>query len=181
MAWSTPITVATNDVLTAAQYNQSVRDNLLEMAAAKATGPGNWFTVSGTNQIAERKFSSSVVNDIGQTISTSYADLTTAGPTVTVNCLAAVVLFSARMRNMASVDGKGAYASVEVSGATSVAASDNWMASSGGVKSNNPNRISSTRGFLLNPGDNTFTMKYRCQPTYTPAQFEQRELVVIPL
>jgi len=181
MAWSTPITVATNDILTAAQYNQSVRDNLLEMASAKASGPGNWFTVSGTNQLAERKFVSSVANDSGQTISTSYADLTTAGPSVTVNCLAAVVFVSARMRNLATTDGKGAYASFEVSGATSIGASDNWMASSGGVKSNNPQRISSCRGVLLNAGDNTFTMKYRCQPTYTPAQFEQREIVVIPL
>jgi hypothetical protein len=181
MAWSTPITVATNDILSAAQYNQSIRDNLLETAPAKATSSGNWFTVSGTNQISERNMSSAVVNTSDQTTSTTYADLDSTGPSVTVNCLAAMVFISARMRNLAATDGKGAYVSVEVSGATSISASDSWMISSAGVKSGNPERMGSSHGFVLTPGDNTFTMKYKCQTGYTPAQFEQREIVVIPL
>lgn len=181
MAWSTPLTVATNDILTAAQYNQSIRDNFLQMAPAKATGPGNWFTVSATNEISERGITSNVVNAAEQTSATTYSDLSTVGPSVTVNCKYALAFMNVRMRNVHG-DGRGAYVSLACSGATTFAASDNWMISSAGIKDGNPVRIGSAFGFTCSTaGSNTFTMKYRCQPGYAPAQFEMRELVVIPL
>lgn len=179
MAWSTPITVATNDILTAAQYNLGVRDNFLEMAPAKATGSGNIFTTTGTNQIAERQIGSAIVSESQATSSTSYADLATVGPSVTVNCAAALVFIAARMSN--DNDGRGAYASVAVSGATTVAASDDWMISLGGSADVNPIRVGGSIAFPTTPGSNTFTMKYKSQTGYTPSRFEYREIVVIPI
>lgn len=179
MAWSTPITVATNDLLTAAQYNQSVRDNLLEMAPAKATASGNLFTATGVNQIAERMVSSSVVNTAESTTSTSYADLATVGPSVTVNCSAAVVFISAKLSNPNA--GRGAYASVAISGSTTRTANDFQMISMGGMAADNPLRIASCMAFATTSGTNTFTMKYKSQPGGTPSRFEHREMVVIAL
>lgn len=180
MAWTAPITVATNDILSAAQYNRYVRDNLLEMAPAKATSTGNIFTISDENEVQERKVSSDVVTTQGQTSSSTYADLSTFGPMVTATCNFAIVTISARMRNVNN-DGRGVYASFGVSGATSIAAKDSWMISGNGVKAGNPNRVSASTIVTLTGGANTFTMKYKVQPTYGPAQFEQRELTVIPL
>lgn len=180
MTWIAPITVATNDILSAAQYNVSVRDNLLETAPAKATGSGNMFSVSANNQIGERDVNSSYLDVSEQTVSTSYADLDTTGPSVTVDCAVAIVLFSARMRNV-NGDGKGAYASVAGSGSTVFSASDAIGISVSGIAANNPMRIGGQFAVALTPGSNTFTMKYRCQVGYAPCQFEQRELVVIPL
>lgn len=180
MAWTTPITVATNDILSAAQYNRYVRDNLLEMAPAKATSSGSIFTISAENEVTERKVSSDVVTTLGQTSSSTYADLSTFGPMVTANCNFAIVTISARMRNVSN-DNRGVYASFSVSGATTQTALDRWRISGNGVKAGNPNRISATTIVPLNGGLNTFTMKYKVQATYGPAQFEQRELTVIPL
>jgi hypothetical protein len=179
MSWSAPLTVAANDILTAAQYNQSVRDNMLQMAPAKATGPGNWFSVSATNEISERMINSSVVTTSEQTSSTSYVDLSTVGPSVTVTCKYALVFMNVRMRNV-NGDGRGAYVSLACSGASTFSANDNWMISSAGIKNDNPVRVGGSFGFTVSSaGTNTFTMKYKCQAGYTPAQFEQRELVVI--
>lgn len=181
MTWSTPITFADNDILTAAQYNQSVRDNLLETAPAKATGSGNWFTVIGENQLAQRAITSATVSESETTTSTSYVDLDTFGPSVTVSCKFAIVMISAHMRNDNASDGKGAFASVAVSGGSTIAPSDEWMASSGGVKSGNSSRIGSSNAFDLTDAVNTFTMKYRTQVGYSPARFARREIVVIGL
>lgn len=179
MAWITPITVATNDLLTAAQYNASVRDNFLEMAPAKATSSGNMFATSGTNQISERGVASHAISTSETTSATAYGDLATVGPFVTVNCAAALVFISARMSNVN--EGAGAYASVAVSGATTIAASDDWMISIGGGALDNPIRIGTGTAFGLTAGSNTFTMKYKSQPGKTPSKFEQREIVVIGL
>lgn len=181
MAWTTPLTVAASDILTAAQYNQSVRDNMLQQAPAKATGAGNWFSVSATNEITERNVSSHVINTSERTSSTTYGDLATVGPSVTVTCKYALVFMNVRMRNV-NGDGRAAYVSLSCSGATSFSANDDWMISTAGIKNNNPVRVGGSFGFSVSTaGSNTFTMKYKCQTGYTPAQFEMRELVVIPL
>jgi hypothetical protein len=181
MVWSTALTAVDNAILTASQYNASVRDNLLETAPAKATGAGNWFTVSGVNQISERQIRSAAVSTAEQCTSAQYGDLDTVGPSVTVFCKWAIVFVSARVRSLATTDGRGAYVSVEVSGSNSYAATDDWGISMVGMKANNPNRIGGHLGLTMGvAGTNTFTLKYRCQSGYPPCQFEQRELVVIP-
>jgi hypothetical protein len=182
MAWTTPITVATNDLLSAAQYNQSVRDNLMETAPAKASGPGNIFTTADTNKLIERDVTSVSIGALESTASFSYGDLDTVGPIVSVNCHAAIIMFSARMRNTNAADGKGAYVAVQVSGTSSAPAADNLCVSVGGLASASPMRASGMMAFTAPAeGRYTFTMKYRCQSGYPSAQFDQRNLTVIPL
>jgi hypothetical protein len=83
MTWSTPLTAVSNAALTAAQWNGSVRDNLLATAPALATTAGYHFASVGANQIAERAILTSAVNTSETTASTTYVDLATVGPTVT--------------------------------------------------------------------------------------------------
>lgn len=180
MAWSTPLTAVSNALLSAVQFNASIRDNLNATAPAVATVVGSHFTASGTNAVAQRTIVSSTVGVGENTSSTTYSDLATAGPSVTANCQAAIVFIQAMCRNIPG-DGFASYASFSVSGATTISASDNWTMSVNGVMYNNPERFGIASYVALNAGSNTFTMKYRCQPAYTPARFEQREIAVIPL
>lgn len=53
MAWSTPITAVSGTILTAAQWNTHVRDNLLETMPAKATTADRMFVTTGPNSIAQ--------------------------------------------------------------------------------------------------------------------------------
>lgn len=110
--------------------------------------------------------------------STSYGDLATPGPQVTVDTgRRAIVVLGA---NIDGVAGSAAgLMSFAVSGATTLAASDN-------------NAVSTTTGaverqanFLvltgLNPGSNTFTAKYRKGSSGSSVTFAFRHIWVIPL
>ena len=92
MAWSAPMTAVSGSVFTAAQFNTFVRDNLNETSPAKATTSGAYFTVSGTNEITERVPASASTLVSETTTSTSFTDLTTVGPEVTVDTGASAVL-----------------------------------------------------------------------------------------
>lgn len=109
------------------------------------------------------------------TTSTTYADLATAGPAVTATIGAsgkALVIPSAILSNAGGL----ALMSFAVSGATTVAATDDTTARSGAVS------VASAMPVLvtgLTPGSNTFTAKYRANTA--TASFERRRLTVIPL
>jgi hypothetical protein len=179
MAWTAPMTAIANSVFTAAQYNTHVRDNLLETAPAKATTGARLIVTTGLNSVAERVVSESFVVTAETTTSTSYDDLATVGPTVTVTTgSAALTILSVRMGNSTA-----AYclASVQVSGASSVAAADarslRYLSATGG----NEHRGSVSSLFTgLTPGSNTFTAKYLVRPSGT-GTFQERRLTVIAL
>src|SRR3712207_4741779 len=84
MAWATPLTAVSNAILSAAQWNASVRDNLNETGPAKATTAGRILVTTGANGIAERAVSSATVSTSQTTTSTSYTDLATVGAAVAV-------------------------------------------------------------------------------------------------
>lgn len=116
------------------------------------------------------------------TASASYADLTTAGPAVTVNVGPsgeAKVEFTAQVTPSAS----GVYGLVapEVSGATTVAADDTrsalYMAHGAGTRGQASAVLVLTG---LTPGANTITLKYKHANGGT-ASFRRRSLVVTPL
>lgn len=187
MAWSPPMTAVSNAVFTAAQFNAHVRDNLLETEPAKATGVDKYFVTTGANAIATREPDTAVVNTMQTTTSTSYTNLSTVGPQVTVTTgTAALVLYSAGMANT-SADTQMAV-SVAVSGATTVAESDTWAIITDGVAAwGNPNEPAdqhNRRGCVklftgLTAGSNTFTMKYKVSGG--TGRFRYRELIVYPL
>lgn len=181
MAWSTPLTAVSNSTLTAAQWNASVRDNLLESAAAKATTAGQLFVSTGANALAARVPSGASVPAAQATTSASYVDLTTVGPAVTVTTgTRAFVGFGAQIENSAA--GGGGAMSFAVSGASTIAAAAGAYAlrqmSSVATERNSAGAVS----FLstLTGGSNTFTAKYLA-PTGGTATFQFRELWVLPL
>ena len=179
MTWSAPMTAVAAATFTAAQFNQYVRDNLNETAPAKATGPSQLFVSTGVNAITTRSPSTTSVATNENTTSTSYTDLTTPGPSLTVSCgTIALIYFAASQAN--DTANSACLSSVEVSGASSVAASDSWALLSDGVQAGNFVRYGMFHVFTgLTAGSNTFTMKYRAGSS--TARFQRREIAVIPL
>ncbi|KAF2774702.1 hypothetical protein STPH1_7747 [Streptomyces sp. OM5714] len=173
------MTAVATSVFTAAQFNQFVRDNLNETAPAKATQEGSIFVGAGANSIVERSIESSLISTSESTTSTSYTDLATTGPAVTVDTSSrAIVFVTANLQNDTAME--NVYASYEVSGDTSIGATDSRGAFMGAAYTNQVLRAGQI--YLedtLTPGSNTFTMKYRV--TGGTGKFTHRHLVVIPL
>lgn len=179
MAWTTPMTAVLNATFTASQWNTYVRDNSLETMPAKATTAGRWFIATGANAIAERAISYAEVLTSQSTSSTSYTNLTTSGPAVTVTTgTRALVFMSARMSN--STDNAECWASVTVSGATTSAASDTRALSLEGAETSNTNAYGCFHYYdTLTAGSNTFTLQYKAGSG--TATFENRRLLVLAM
>jgi hypothetical protein len=172
------MTAVANTAFTAAQFNTYVRDNLLETAPAKASAAGQYFVATAANQIATRTVQNATVGTSQSTTSTSYTDLGTVGPTVTVvTGTRAFVSIATTLSN--NTTNSACSASYAVTGATTIAASDVWRVVSDGLASSNVVRYGMS-GFRtdLNAGTNTFTMKYLAGSN--TATFANREIVVIP-
>ena len=109
------------------------------------------------------------------TTSTSYTDLATAGPAVTVTTgTSALVIITAYLQNSG---GNLTYASFAVSGATTSAATDDRLiaqTTANGMVCSRPQKITG-----LTAGSNTFTMKYRVAAG--TGTYAYRDIVVIPL
>lgn len=178
MTWTAPMTAVSNDPVTAANWNTHVRDNLLETEAAKATGTSKHFVATGVNAITTRTTTDAVVTNTQSTTSTSYTDLATPGPSVSVTTdTTAIVWFSAESEN--TIGGALQKFSVAVSGATTVAASDDWAVVLDGLYDLSPCRRGSAHRFTgLTAGVNTFTMKYAAGSN--TASFGKREIIVMP-
>lgn len=163
MAWTTPLTAVANASLTASQWNASVRDNLLTTAPALASTAGSIFAVTGTNSIAQRTPDAQQVLGGETTTSTTYTGTLsggagTAGPSITVNTARALVSFHCRQST--SLSTTNVWTSVAVSGASTIAASDNYATSMDIVSS----QIFHGLTYLekgLTAGSNTFQMQYR--------------------
>jgi hypothetical protein len=178
MAWTAPVTAVANATLPAATWNATVRDNLNATAVALASAASQYFVATGVNTLAARTMQTSTVVTSQSTGSTSYVDLTTVGPQVTVTCgTIAVVLFTAGVQNTAT--NSATDTSVAVSGATSVAASDAWRTVLDGVALGQVNRVAGFHTFTgLTPGSNIFTMKYKVGSG--TGTWDNRELLVMP-
>lgn len=180
MAWTAPMTAIAGSVFTAAQFNTFIRDNLAETAPAKATTPGSYFTTSATNQITERVAVEASVNTGESTTSTSFTDLTTTGPSVTVNTgVRAFVAFSAEINNN-TVSQAGRVA-VDISGATTIGPDGNKVLrqeTAGTAEFNRASIFYLVTG--LTPGNNTFKLMYATVGAST-ASFNQRNILVMPL
>lgn len=180
MAWSAPMTAVANSTFTAAQFNTFVRDNLNETAPALATAAGSYFVTDGVNSIAERTPNTTGVLTSETTASTTFANLATIGPSVTVDTGPhALVITHCQVEN----SGAGsAYAGVEVSGASSIAPALNRainVFNAPGVRVGAGTAVLYAAGLLLTPGSNTFTMKYRVSSG--TGTFADRRIIVMPL
>jgi len=178
MAWTAPMTAIATAAFTAAQFNTYVRDNLVQTAPAKATTAGGIFVATGTNAIAERIPTAATVSTSQTTASTSYANLSTSGPTVTVTTGAqAIVMWSAFTQN--STSGASNAIAFEISGATTHSASDVDATRFQAASNSDFERSSGLAFVSLTPGSNTFQMKYRVSGG--TGTFANRHLCVIPL
>jgi hypothetical protein len=181
MAWTAPLTWTANTILTAAQLNTHLRDNLNETLPAKATNTGSMFVSNGPNSMVERFPREGYVATAQSTTSLTYVDLATAGPSVTVTTgTRAFVAVYARMSNTTAGIGGQALMSWAISGATTRAAQDNTAIEIGGLAASCNFRTTAV-DFLtdLTAGSNTFTAKYRIANAST-ATFADRRILVIP-
>ena len=137
----------------------------LKWAAIPSSSPANASAVVATSQ---------------QTSSSSYTDLTTAGPSVTVTTgTKALVIVSCES---IGPDGTGfPYMSYAVSGATTISAADDRAVTIRVPSVNNSTVHASTASRLstLTAGSNTFTAKYRSSSG--TATWQYREIIVIDL
>jgi hypothetical protein len=177
MAWSTPLTAVSNTTLTAAQWNASVRDNLLETATAKASASGTYFAGTGLNGIAERTLGIDSIATAETTTSTSAADLATAGPTVSVTSGTKVVaMLNAGMSN----NTVGAISSmfVDVTGATTQGVTNNlalrFTASTAAALS----QASMAFGYPVTGGTSQYQAKYSASGG--TSTFASRRLTIMP-
>lgn len=179
MSWSAPMTAVAGSTFTAAQFNQFVRDNLNATAVALATAPSQIPVSTGVNALAMRTPTTATVLTSQSTASTTYVDLATPGPSVTVTTgtIAIVSISASQANNTANCAN---LSSVAVSGASSVAANDNWSLVTDGLPAGQAIRATSLHIFTgLTAGSNTFTQKYRAGSN--TSTYQQREINVIPL
>lgn len=173
------MTAVANSVFTAAQFNTFVRDNLNETAPAKATVTSSHFVGNGTNSIAERISAGQLVSAAETTASTSFVDLATVGPSVTVTTgTKAFIFIRAGMENSGA--NSACHMAMEISGATSSVASLTRAITTAGLGAASRMRIGAGIfvDFLV-AGSNTFTAKYSVSAN--TGTFVTREISVIPL
>ena len=180
MAWTTPFTAVTNMQMTAALFNQNIRDNLRMTAPGIAgTTGGRVVMVGGTNTLALGDILFDEVTTSETRASSSYGDLATDGPSVTGTIIGqkAMVWISCAMQQ--NTDDTQAAASVEITGASNVAASNSKVCVTLDAVTAN-NALQYMAAYLYDPleqGETTFTMKYRTGGTGT-ATFATRRIMV---
>ena len=177
MGWTAPLTAVTNTMLSAGQWNASVRDNLEETTPAVATVGRRIFVTDGDNKIAERDIKDHIVDAKEETTSTSYTDLDTLGPIITIETgQAALVWICSHMSNTGSTNSLHSYA---VSGETTIATDDNKARDVDGGDGGFGDRCTVTNLDATNPGTNIFTSKYKV--TGGTGTFQKRRLIVMGL
>ena len=188
MAWNAPITWVANSVLTAAQLNAQLRDNMSETAPAKAATPGSHFVTTAANTIAERRIVTATVATTQNIATTTpgppatgtYLDLTTPGPSVTLTTGANALIWITAQGSHSVAD-RRVWAGFNVSGATTLAAAD---ARAVGIITSSttmgPRATVCVQLSTLTPGSNTFKMLYKNDSDGT-GTFANRTIVVMGL
>jgi hypothetical protein len=173
------MTAVAGTAFTAAQFNVYVRDNLNTTAPAVATTAGRLIVTTGLNAVTERNPDVSYLATSQGTATTTYIDLATVGPTITVTAgIKAIVIIGCAISN--STAGSGGRTSVDLTGANTQAAADtnSFLIESG-------NASDAFKGSWvtifspLTPGSTQFRLKYRCVGAAT-ANFSDRLIAVVP-
>lgn len=178
MAWTSPTTVVGGDLVTAALWNTGVRDNLNATAVGTASAAARYFVASAARTMAERVPSSNTVATSQTTASTTYVDLATVGPAVTVTTgTKAWVTVTAFMSN--NTAGSGCRTSWAMSGSNTVAANDVNSICIESPNANDGYRFSyTTMHDPITAGSTTWTAKYRA--IANTGTFSDRVIAVIP-
>jgi hypothetical protein len=179
MAWSAPMTAVAHSVFTAAQFNTYVRDLFNETAPAKATGSGSIFVGTGVNSIAERFPDVDFIQTLQTTASSSYVDLASAGPALTLTTGEnALVVLTCNMES--NTAGGISNMGVAITGATSEAATEsNSLRYESGSTGDALQATFATIYTTLTPGSNVFTAKYKTNGAGT-SSFSARKVCILP-
>jgi len=165
--------IAATAASTPARLGVGTNGQYLSADSTAATGLA-WASVS-----AIPANSGAIVATQEATTSTSYTDLTTSGPAVTVTTgTRALVIVTA---NILASAGERSLMSFAVSGATTISASDTTAASRNQTSAGNgTDRRSAANYVTLTAGSNTFTAKYKTAGGGN-GEFGNREIFVINL
>lgn len=177
MTWSTLPAYSDGNALTAAQVT-AIKDNINETAPAKATTEGYWFIAgSSANTINQRAILESSILTQESSTRTTYGNLATTGPTVTITTGSqAIVSITAQMFQ---AGGDNIYMSYAVSGATTAASSDTRsLAFQAGA--NDAIRATATTLHSLTGGSNVFKAEYK-NSAATSGTWDDRLVLVMAL
>lgn len=172
------MTAVANETWTSGDFNTYIRDNLLTTAPGIASGADKFILSSGANALMEREWKWDEVTTSQQTSSTSYTNLATTGPTVTVTTgTKALVLWHVRAQNSSA--NQIAYAGITVSGASSKVPAGETVSFLDSLGANQPFTHGGAWLYTdLTAGSNTFTVQYRVSSG--TGTFAYRSLFVLP-
>ena len=178
MAWTAPRTYVSVEIITASILNTDVRDNFLQTGPALIGAVSQYLVSTAANALVARTVSQASVLTSETTTSTTYTNLATSGPAVTVTTgTQAFLFFTARMNNDTS--GSGCFVSYGIPGASSASGSDaRALEYDSSVAADNMQAGFPILHGGLTAGSNTFTLKYRASAN--TATFSQRRLQVLP-
>lgn len=178
MAWTTPRTWVTSEVVTASIMNTHVRDNFEETGPHLVTSAGQYLVASSANNLTVRGGATDEDNTAETTASTSYTDLATSGPNVTRTVGdRALVLWSARMSN--NTAGETCFVSIDISGANTSSATDSRSIRFESDSANQQADISGHRFYeSMSAGSSTFKLEYKVSGG--TGNFDNRRITVFP-
>lgn len=176
MAWTAPMTAVAGNPFASADYNTFVRDNLNATGVAQATIPGSIIAGDGPNAVVQRTPVWTAVTSGSTTTSLTYTDLDSGvGPQITVQSgpVMAIWIFC----NQYNTNGTAAWMTFEISGDSSVVASDGNAIQFQGTDGDRNGAGILVDG--LSGGNNIVTAKYRVSTAGT-GYFSQRRMAVWP-
>lgn len=180
MAWTAPMTAVASTAFASADFNLYVRDNLNELAPAKANALGSYFVAGGINNVAQRTVGSPLVivtSSSETTTSTSFVDLDTPGPQIEVTSgVRAFVIVGGRLSNASA--NSAAAMGYAVSESSIVAATDRSARHISGSASAFISASLMVHHADFVAGTNTVVCKYAASAG--TAQFNHRRLGVLP-
>lgn len=178
MAWTVPMTAVAGSPFASADYNTFVRDNQLQCPTALATTAGSYAVSTGPNAMVERIPAMSSLIALETTTSTSFTNLATNGPAVTVTTgTSALIVITAECHN--GTASEAARVGVNITGATTEAPNSLYILRQETNGTAEFQQCSTARLHTsLSPGSNTFTMQYAV--TAGTGSFNFRSIIVMP-
>jgi hypothetical protein len=161
---------------TPANLSVGTNGQILTADSTAATGI-KWATAASSIPANDYNY----VSAFESTTSTSYTNLATSGPAVTVTTgTKALVIVTARIVNSTNNNSLQAWMSYGVTGATTTSAADTWALAVSGIQAvAYQMKMSLASVATLTAGSNVFTAKYRA--TSGTSEFGDRSITVINL